>query len=71
MPIKHATTTATIDEPQWNENHDISTLTLDEIGEGTNNKIFTSTLKSKLDGVAEGATNVTQAQILARSFIRC
>ena len=57
MPITHATTTPTIGEAQWNEDHNISTLTLDEIGEGSTNKAFTSTLKTKLDaGVLTGNT---------------
>jgi hypothetical protein len=58
MPIKHNTLSDEVDliaDEQWDENHDISTLTLDEIGEGSTNKAFTSTLKSKLDGIAAGA----------------
>ncbi len=58
MPIKHSTLSNEVDlmgDPEWDEDHDLSTLTLDEIGEGTTNKAFTSTLKSKLDGIAAGA----------------
>jgi hypothetical protein len=55
MPIKHATLTAVIGETQWVEDHDISALTLDEIGDGSTNKAFTSTLKTKLDGIEAGA----------------
>lgn len=71
MPITHATTTATIGEAQWNEAHDLTEFTLDEVGEGTTNKPFTATLKTKLDGVEDGANNTTQAYILARSFLKC
>lgn len=55
MPIRHATTTAVIGEPQWNEDHDTSTFTLDEIGEGVTNKQFTEPEKSKLAGIEAGA----------------
>lgn len=71
MPITHATTTAVIGETQWNEAHDISALTLDEIGDGTTNKAFTSTEKTKLAGVESGAqVNVvtTFGQVLARTL---
>mgnify|MGYP006935474703 CR=1 FL=1 len=60
MPIKHNTLSDEVDliaDEQWDENHDISTLTLDEIGEGSTNKAFTSTLKTKLEaGVLTGNT---------------
>lgn len=71
MPITHATTTAIIGEAQWNEEHDISTLTFDEISDGATNKAFTSTEKTKLAGVEDGAqVNVvmTFGQVLARTL---
>jgi len=63
MPITHTTTTAVIGQTQWNEAHDISALTLDEIGDGATNKAFTSTLKTKLDGIEAGAevNNISDA----------
>lgn len=66
MPIKHSTLSNEVElmaDPEWDEDHDISTLTLDEIGEGTTNKAFTSTLKTKLDGIATGAqvNNISDA----------
>ncbi len=63
MPIKHATTTAVIGGTQWNEDHDISALTLDEISDGTTNKAFTTTEKTKLSGIEAGAevNNISDA----------
>lgn len=44
------------------------TLTQDDVGDGSTNKVFTSTEKTKLSGIATGATaNSSDATLLARA----
>lgn len=58
-----------VHKAEWNANHTISgTLSADDTVDGTTNKVYTSAEKTKLSGIATGATaNSSDATLLARA----
>ena len=63
------TPTGELGNAEWNEDHDVSgTLSADDVTDGTTNKAYSATEKTKLAGVATGATaNSSDATLLARA----
>lgn len=76
LSVTHATVATSADagngdihKAEWNAAHNVSgTLSADDVTDGTTNKAYSATEKTKLAGVATGATaNSSDATLLARA----